>query len=255
MSRRKLARHPIDGARLRNVAERKVIRDRALAQIAGKLWVAPQPLQLRGKDERPPWKLGIVERLDSEPIAGEEQLAAVAIPDREGEHAPEAAHAIDTPLLPRVYDRFGVGAGLEHVSDRGQLLEQLAEVVDLAVVYDRDRAVLVKQGLMTSADVDDREPPVRQTHPGLDEATDVVRSAVMQNVGEAIEIGRVDLTRTVKQEDAPNPAHGSSVGCTRHRVASDPCHTGGRPRLLESDPVRGQSDRRPRANSATRKGE
>ena len=43
------------------------------------------------QDDRP--DLGVVQRLDAVAVTGEEQLAALAVPDREAEHAVEALDA------------------------------------------------------------------------------------------------------------------------------------------------------------------
>ena len=64
-------------------------------------------LDLRGEEQavagtRP------VERLDAEPIAGEQQPPRRRVPDREREHAAEAVDAVVAPLLVGVDDRLGV---------------------------------------------------------------------------------------------------------------------------------------------------
>ena len=79
-----------------------------------------------------------MQRLHAEAVAREEQRLAVAIPQREREHAAEALHARFAPRLPRVDDDLGVAAGAEHVAERCQLRDQRLVVVDLAVVDDDD---------------------------------------------------------------------------------------------------------------------
>ena len=67
-----------------------------------------QRFQLRAESERAIAKQGIVKRLYAEPVAGEEQRFAVAVPKGEGEHAAKALDAILTPLFPGMDDHFGV---------------------------------------------------------------------------------------------------------------------------------------------------
>ena len=54
-------------------------------------------------------RLGVVERLDPEAIAGQEQLLATLVPDRDREHPVEALDAPRAFLLVEVDDRLGVG--------------------------------------------------------------------------------------------------------------------------------------------------
>ncbi len=100
----------------------------------------------------------VVQRLDAEPVAREEQRLLVAVPQREREHAAEALDAALAPRLPRVHDHFGVAARAEGVPERRQLGDQLLIVVDLAVEDDDDAAVLVVQRLLAGRQVDDRQP-------------------------------------------------------------------------------------------------
>ena len=83
---------------------------------------------------------GVVERLDAEPVAGEEAALRPGVPDGEGEHAAQAGgRPRPTPRRrappPRCRCACRSGARAD------QVLAQLAEVVDLAVVGDPDRAV------------------------------------------------------------------------------------------------------------------
>jgi hypothetical protein len=123
-------------------------------------------LQLRAEDEHPVIEQRVMERLHAQPVAGEEERFAIAIPEREGEHSAEAPDAVGAPRLPRVDDHFGVALRPEHVAQRLQLGHELEIVVDLAVVDDDDRVVLVVERLLAGRQVDDRQPPVTQSHPG-----------------------------------------------------------------------------------------
>ena len=60
--------------------------------------------------------LGVVERLDAEPVAGQQQLAAARVPHREGEHAAQALDGAGAEVLVEVDDRFGVARGAERVA-------------------------------------------------------------------------------------------------------------------------------------------
>ena len=63
-------------------------------------------------------------------------------------------------LAIEVKEHLGVATRPEPVSPRAQLLSQRLEVEDLAVVDDRDLAVLGEHRLVAALEVDDLEPPV-----------------------------------------------------------------------------------------------
>ena len=99
--------------------------------------------------------------------------------------------------------RFGVAVGAEAVAGAFEPAAQLAEVVDLAVEDDPDRAVFVGHRLMPAGQVDDRQPPMAQGHArrgfparlraeagGVDAL--VVRPAMREHVDHPPERGLVD---------------------------------------------------------------
>ncbi len=115
-------------------------------------------------------------------VAGEEEAAAAAVEDGQGEHAVEAADAILTVLLVGVQQHLGVGAGVEAVAQLFELGAQLAEVVDLAVVDDPEGLVLVVDGLTPGLEVDDGEAPVPHGHIAFAEPALVVRTPVNESL-------------------------------------------------------------------------
>ncbi len=91
-----------------------------------------QRLHLRAEEE-PPLMLGPEQRLDAEPVAGDDQFALLRVPQRQGEHAPETVDEGLAVLGVGVEDHLAVAAGAEAVAQLGELLLQLAVVVDLTV--------------------------------------------------------------------------------------------------------------------------
>ena len=85
---------------------------------------------------------------------GDHQVVVAGEDDGEREGALEARERVADGLLRRealvqligddVHDRLGVGVALEHAALRGQLRLELAEILDDAVVHDRDLAVHVR---------------------------------------------------------------------------------------------------------------
>src|SRR5438309_1132313 len=83
---------------------------------------------------------------------GEEQSLAGAVPQSKGEHAPETLDAELLLLLVEVDDRLGVASGAVPVATRLEAGTEGGVVVDLAVVDDPARLVLVGHGLLTARD-------------------------------------------------------------------------------------------------------
>jgi hypothetical protein len=114
-------------------------------------------LELRAEDERAA-RAGPDERLDAQAVACNEQRPIAVVPDREGEHPREALDAAAPPLEVRLEDDLGVAVGLEASAARGELADELAAVVDLAVEDEHHPPRLVEHGLQAPLDVADGEP-------------------------------------------------------------------------------------------------
>ena len=101
--------------------------------------------------------LGVVQRLDADAVAGEEQRAAPSIPQRDAEHPAQVRERVLAPLLVGVHDGLGIGIRVERVPVRDELRAQLAVVVDLAVEDHPDGAVFVANRLVAAGEVDDAQ--------------------------------------------------------------------------------------------------
>ena len=169
VSRRQL-RHPRpDAGRVGHVAVHEVVLERGGVHAAPEARVREDRAGLRGEDQtvlvRP-----VVERLDAEPVAREQQALAPLVPDPEGEDAAQVIHAGVAPFLVGVEDHLRVGRRAEGVALGFELLAQLAEVVDLAVEAEPDAAVLVLHRLRALlGEIDDREAPVPERDAPLGE--------------------------------------------------------------------------------------
>ena len=74
---------------------------------------------------RTPSRSAVEERLLADAVAGDRQLPAAGVPEREGEHAVEAADAVDAVLLVEVDDDLGVALGGEAMAAGDELGAQL----------------------------------------------------------------------------------------------------------------------------------
>src|SRR3546814_13993175 len=103
-----------------------------------------------------------MERLHPRPVGREEQAAALMIVDREGEHTVEARQAVGAPLAPGGDDDFGIAAGAETMAAVLDFAAQLAEIVDLTIIGERDELVIARHRLQPALDIDDRESRMRK---------------------------------------------------------------------------------------------
>jgi hypothetical protein len=145
----------------------------------------------------------VVERLDPEPVAADEELTGGRVVEREGKHPQEVPEHVLAPLgIPRE-DHLGVGLEAELVPLGHQLGLELAEVVDLAVEDDDEPPVGAPHRLVGLVrGVDDRQPPVPEADRAVEEDAVAVRAAVDQLVVHGLQ--EVTVVMTVETDD---PAH------------------------------------------------
>jgi hypothetical protein len=125
-----------------------------------------------------------IERLDAEPVAREHDAAAVALPDREREHAAEALDAARAPGMPGLENDFGVAAGEEAVAAGFQLPAQFAEIIDAAVERDREPERGVAHRLLRGGvEIENAQPAMRKGDVRLREKPGCVGPARFQLVG------------------------------------------------------------------------
>ena len=144
--------------------EGQVVIERCQVDAPRHLRVLEDRLDLRA-EQNPAGKHGVIEGLDADPIAHQEELPMTGVPDRQCEHALEAAHEVGSLFLIEMNECFRVGARSVGVTLRLQLFPQAGVVVDLSVEGNPDRAVLVRHRLSAGGrQIDDRQPPVREAH-------------------------------------------------------------------------------------------
>ena len=198
------------GPRLGHVAEREVLLDRLGLDDADQVRMREQRLQLGAEQQHPVGQDREVHRLDAESVAREEQRLAIAIPQREREHAAKARDARLAPFLPRVHDDLGVAARAERMPAGGQLDDEFLIVVDLAVEHDGDSLVLVVERLVAAAEVDDRQAAMPEPDPGFEVEPVVVGTAMRDRVVHRDEEAARDVAARARVEDAADSAHGTT---------------------------------------------
>ena len=150
---RELARVAEDRERGRNRIEGEKCLERVEVDLALR-----QRAELGCELERVP-AVAVVERLDAVAVACEHEPPASRVPERNREHAAQPAGVLGPVLLVEMQVHLGVAVRAKRMAVALELAPQLRVVVDLAVLDDDTRAVLVRDRLIASREVDDREPP------------------------------------------------------------------------------------------------
>jgi hypothetical protein len=113
-------------------------------------------------------------------------------------------------LLVEVDVHLGIARGTEPMALSFEHRAELAMVVDLAVLDDLDRPVLVADGLVSAIDVDDGKPANRERDRPVHERARAVRPSVEEHLVHGLERPRVDRA-TVERGESTDPAHGAGV--------------------------------------------
>ena len=92
----------------------------------------------------------IMERLFSQTVARNQDLAPAFVVESEREHPPQLVDAIPSHLLVEMDDHFCIGVSREMVASRQKLGTKLRKVINFAVENHPCRAVLVKYRLVPS---------------------------------------------------------------------------------------------------------
>ena len=165
-------------------------------------------LDLRAEDEPVPGPR-VVERLDPDPVARQQELAPPPVPQREREEPAEALDAARPPRLVTVDHDLRVAAPAEAMPERLEFAAQLLVVEDLAVVDELDRAVLVRDGLGAGGrEVDDPEAPGDEPDGAVLEHGPLIGAAVLEDLPHRLEdVGRGHLPRA-ELEHPRDTAHG-----------------------------------------------
>ena len=179
--------------------------------------------------------LGVVEGLDTEAVAHAEQLLLPLVPDRVGEHTPEAVERCRAPAVVRTHDDLRVGSGPPGAP---QLVAQLGVVVDLSVVG-QPAPGLVLHGLMPGrAGIDDRQPPVAEPHVAalVDPGSGIVGSPVRDEVAHHLDSGRQSRDGLPAQVDSSaDSAHGAETAAPARTADGQPLRV--QPRKAPDGPL------------------
>ena len=195
------------------VLERQVVGHGVEVGFAGAVGICQEALDLGAEaDDAVGIVRGdaIVERLDAEVVAPQHQLPAVAIEDRKPKHAPQLPHHLGHRPPPYAFveanERLGIAVRAELLALCGQCGVDLAVVVELPVVDDAHRAIVIPHGLVSTGQVDDRQAG----HAEGEVIADVVAHVIGTSVPDDLEHRPDEAARLVAgAEDTGDTAHGA----------------------------------------------
>src|SRR5574338_50087 len=185
-----------------------------------------QRAQLAAEPERSIPEL-VVEWLDAEAVAGNEEPPPPRVPDGEREHAPEAGDDVIAPLLVAVDDGFGVRVGAEGMARSRQLSTQFMVIIDLPIEHDLHAVVFVADRPLAARHVDDAEPAHTEPDTGRHKMALVVRAPVPDGAAhpgeERIGLGAIERQSCETGDTAHDQAPGRST--MRRASAASRSHT------------------------------
>src|SRR3989449_2599428 len=149
-----------------------------------------------------------------------------------------------------VRDHFGVRTRVKPVPVLLQPLPQRREVVDLAVLDDLDRAVLVGDRLLPGLEIDDAQPPSPERDLRIDVEPLVVWPSVAERVRHPLERA-AGLSGLSVHEETGDPAHRGYRLTALNRSRCE--HRGGRSRPHDGQPREPYDSPRPPSHFSIRR--
>jgi hypothetical protein len=116
--------------------------------------------------------------------------------------------AVPAVLLVEMKDGFGVALGAIAVTTRFKIGAQVAVVVNFSVVNDPKAFVLVRNGLVTCLEVNDAEPPHRQSDVPFHKKAVIVRPTMLDSAAHLGQRVAVRSLPGVPVEDSADSTHG-----------------------------------------------
>ncbi len=99
----------------------------------------------------------VIQRFLAEAIACSQEFLSFSVPKGERKHATKMQHTIISIFFVRVNDDLGVAIGGKAVTKVLQLFLKLAIVVYFPIEDDKNTPIFVKNGLMSTPEVNNRE--------------------------------------------------------------------------------------------------
>ena len=127
---------------------------------------------------------------------------------------------LDAPAFVGTQHDFRVAPRAERETHSLELLAKLTEVVELAVVDDRERPGVVLQRLVATVDIDDAEAPHAEYRTICGPDAQIIRASVTEAVDALVRVeSEIDLSIAGDRYRSIDPAHDAPLKRTWGRLA------------------------------------
>ena len=186
----------------------------------------PPPASSAGSDDANRMRdgvLGEIQRFDAEAVAAEQHPPAVALDDREGEHALEVVDEPVAPVVVALEQHLGVAGGEEAVAVADQVLPQFLVVVDAAVPGDGQPELRIDHRLGARlGQIDDLQATMTERDPALRPHARPVRTPGRHRLGHGRDRGDIRFL-TVETHLSGGSAHAWTLPQLTRRKRSRRC--------------------------------
>ena len=196
----------VDRARRGHGEPREVVGDRERIDLGGERAGREQRVEF-GREDQSRAIVPVVEGLDAEGIAGEEERAFAIIPDGEGEHPAQTREAALAPGGESGEEDFGVAVRAKRPARGGEFVAQGAEVVDRAVENEREPPVGRPHRLMAVRRVENRETAHPEGRVPWRFESGVIGAAMDHRGAHARHRIGAELARALRIDDSGYAAH------------------------------------------------
>ena len=193
------------GLRSRNEAEQQISSERAGIDFPRRKVLIEERRQFRTEIQFPPGS-EVIKGLLAQSVSRQEKRLLAGIPKRKSEHPAQETEHVDAVLLVEMDERFGITVRFQAVPAFFQACAQLQVIINRAVEDDVDRLVFVRNWLVAAGQVNDAEPPNRQTNAWLSEVAFIIRPAVPQRLRHLLK-ERPTIRPVLRSDVTSNPAH------------------------------------------------
>src|SRR5581483_9256834 len=162
----------------------------------------------------------VVERLDAHPIPRAKQPLTLRVPNRKRKHPAEVTDAFGPILFVRMEDGLSIRSRLITMPCGFKSGPESGVIIDLAVVSDPQRAILVAHRLPAALDIHHRQPPVAQVRVRIVVETKVVRPAMPDRLRHPPQDPDAAIGRLYGDKSG-NPAHTLECKMARRALRSD----------------------------------
>ena len=139
--------------------------------------------------------MSVIERLDAQAVACDEEFAPALVPDGEGEHPAQVFDARRAILFVEMNNRFGVAMRAIDVTACFEFRAVIRVVVDFAVVGDVERRVFISHRLMSGSHINDAQAAVSKSHISINVETRIIRPAMRNTIAHPFEKAHVKRLR------------------------------------------------------------